>query len=422
MGLLLDRFREEVGENYEDAEDYAVPTEFTLFNYKNGLIVNPSLPDIVLVKEKKKKLDLPSEELKPYFSGGISVGSYNLFIGPSGSGKTTFTAQLAASLVDPYEQSDILERDLEGGLRPSRFRKLSGWSKEKMKSKFSYKNTGIYAETILDELVLIANTKKKLYNELLITTDKYDEMGNQVKFLAPTVYIIDTISLLYPRAVSIDDKSSKNKNTEEPVKKKNKNEILASSKEANNMTEAQRAKALAYLFRRAMGIIKEVNIILLGINHINTKIDVSMFAKKGPDINYLKQDEAIPGGKAPLQYANNLIKLTPGTKMSQDKDFEVAGFINKVELIKSRSNRAGQVFEIPLIQKTGYNNDLSLWLYLKDNNMIAGSGHGYYVKGYEEKKYKNKELIDAFKEDKDFRSIVHKEARKLLLKEIKLNK
>lgn len=335
MGLLLDKFRAEVGESFEDSEDYAFQTEFTLLNYKNGLIISPpSTIDVNKNKigKKKKKIDGPENNkdennLKPFFNGGLSAGSYNLFIGPSGSGKTTFTAQTAASIANLYDQSEIFYRDLEGGLRPSRFRKLSGWSREKTNNKFSYKKSGIYSETVLEELVTIANTKRKHYDELIIRTGKYDEMGHPIEFLVPTIYIIDTISLLYPRAVMIDEKGS------------SKDEELASAKEATNMTEAQRAKALAYLFRKAMGVIKDANIILIGINHINVKIDLNMYAKKGADINYLKQDEAIPGGKAPLQYANNLIKLTPGTKLAEDKDFEAAGFINKVELIKSRSNR-----------------------------------------------------------------------------------
>ena len=58
---------------------------------------------------------------------------------------------------------------------------------------------------------------------------------------------------------------------------------------------AQVAKLNTQIFKRLAQPLKKANVTLLVINHINQSIDINPFAKKAAQINYLSQDESIPG-------------------------------------------------------------------------------------------------------------------------------
>ena len=124
-------------------------------------------------------------------------------------------------------------------------------------------------------------------------------------------------------------------------------------------------------------IIKTYNITIFAINHINTKIEVSAFAKTQAQTMYLKQDESLPGGSAPIYYANTLIKFISSTKYKQEDDgFD--GFMVKAELIKSRSNKAGQSCNLIYNQLTGFDPIMTLYQYAADNDLIDANNWSHF--------------------------------------------
>ncbi|NNV04805.1 DNA recombination/repair protein RecA, partial [Brevibacillus sp. MCWH] len=115
-----------------------------------------------------------------------------------------------------------------------------------------------------------------------------------------------------------------------------------SSSEMEGGTYANRvAKALAQFYKRLTPVIKSSNIIVIAINHINQKIEINPMLKTQPQLLYMKMDESMPGGNAPIYYAHNLIKfVSAGKYKAEDDGFD--GFKVRAELLKSRTNKAGQ--------------------------------------------------------------------------------
>ena len=83
-------------------------------------------------------------------------------------------------------------------------------------------------------------------------------------------------------------------------------------------------------------IIKEFNITIISINHINQKLEMNAFAKTQAQVLYLKQDETLPGGNAPIYYANTLIKhVAVGSSKTKMEEDGWTGFRINAEIIKS---------------------------------------------------------------------------------------
>lgn len=61
-----------------------------------------------------------------------------------------------------------------------------------------------------------------------------------------------------------------------------------------SMSASSIAKTNNAVIKRIPGILKKANITLIIINHITKKIEIG-FTKTQADVNYLKQDETIPG-------------------------------------------------------------------------------------------------------------------------------
>jgi len=159
------------------------------------------------------------------------------------------------------------------------------------------------------------------------------------------------------------------------------------------------AKANTQLFKRIMGSLNDANIVLIVINHITSKIEINAFAKTQADVNYLKQDEQLPGGKAPVFLSNHVIKLITSEKLSPDKDFGIKGFKVIGEFIKSRSATAGISFTSVFDQVNGFDNILSNYLLLKDNKIIKGAGRGFYLPNCEDIKFTQKDFKQKYLEN-----------------------
>ena len=71
-------------------------------------------------------------------------------------------------------------------------------------------------------------------------------------------------------------------------------------------------------------------LILIFINHITQNIAIGVTPPSAA-VNYLKQDEAIAGGKAALYVTDTLLKITTSSKLEPDKLWGIKGFEAKVE-------------------------------------------------------------------------------------------
>ena len=100
-----------------------------------------------------------------------------------------------------------------------------------------------------------------------------------------------------------------------------------------------------------------------------------------------------------MYLSNNIIKFTNSTKLTDDKTFGINGFHSKVQLVKSRTNRAGQELQMIYNQDYGFDRHLTNFQALKDADLIRGSGTWFYLDGLPSVKFQQKQFLQKFYEN-----------------------
>lgn len=383
MSILINRYRNAVSKlkDYrlkdEAVANVGYSTGFLNFDFINGTVVH--------VKSKERELK--------YYSIGIPDGCFVLLIGRSGCGKTTWAVQAAANIVRPFENGAIFHDDIEGGVIESRKFVLTGFSEEQMKTKYIVRNTGISAESTYERIKMIHDLKMEEREKYEYDTGYFDSYGSRIFKLVPTVYLIDSIALLMPEQYTEEDKLS------------------------GQMSATATARMNSQIFKRIIPLIKAANIILIGINHINKKIEINPFAHTASQVSYLDPDETIPGGNTVVYLSNLFIKFKDNSKLKEGEGFGIAGSIVEMKLIKSRNNRAGQSINLVFNQDTGFDPELSLFVMMKDNKRINGAGAYLYIGNRDDMKFAQKNLKTKLREESEFRKIFIEESV-AMLKEI----
>lgn len=258
---LANMFREKVSKMKDyrmksEAEfDIAYSTGFLSFDFMNGTVVH--------VKNEEQNMDFK------YNSVGIPEGTLCTFIGRSGCGKSTLVQQMAANIVRPFPNASVYEDMVEAtGMNDSRREVLSGFSAQELSERYIIRDTGITAENFYERVKMVHDLKLGARADYEYDTGLYDPKGNRIYKLEPTVYILDSLALLMPENYTTEDELS------------------------GNMAATATARVIAGLFRRIVPLLKAANIILFVVNHINQKVQTSIFPTKS-DLSYLKQDETI---------------------------------------------------------------------------------------------------------------------------------
>lgn len=377
---LVDLYRNTVAKSKDyRLKDEAVAnigysTGFLNFDFYNGTVVH--------VKNKEKPIK--------YYSIGIQDGCFVLLIGRSGCGKTTWAVQTAANIVRPFESAAIFHDDIEGGMTEYRKFTLTGFSEEEMRNKYITRNTGVSAESLYERIKTIHDLKISNREEYEYDTGFYDSYGNRIFKLVPTVYLLDSIALLMPEQYTEEEKLS------------------------GQMSATATAKMNSQVFKRLIPLIKAANIILIGINHINKKIEINAFTHTAAQVSYLDQDETLPGGNTVVYLSNLMIKFKDGTKLKEEEGFGIPGAMVDLKFIKSRNNRAGQVCTLVFNQNTGFDAELSLFVMMKEAKMINGAGAYLYIGEHSDMKFSQKGLKDKLRNEPEFRSMFIHEAMIML--------
>lgn len=370
MSFLAQAFRSEMKKTKdpnminESTFPTGYPTTFLPFDYMNGM----------LIKNRVMGSDITYE----HESIGLTDGSINSLIGKAGSAKSSFAASVMVSIVSMFKDSVGIYDDLEGGMSLQRLSNVTGVPVDELASKIIHRNVGISGENFFERVKLhcknkieasISNPDIVMYN-----TGYYDVYGEPVYKLIPTVYVLDSLALLVPQDLTEDEK----------VK--------------GQMAATAAAKLNAQIFKRLAPQLKAANVILLLVNHINEAVNIS-FIPKAAQINYLAQDETVPGGFMSLYLSNNIIKFTASTKLKEEDGMGINGFISKLKLIKSRSNRAGREVELVFNQDKGFDRILSCYHLLKKEKLVKGGGKSFYIEGLEDVKFSQKGFYKKFLEE-----------------------
>ena len=341
------------------------PTGFMPLDYRNGYRV--------YVYDDNDKV------VGQYNNVGIFGGSFNTVIGKSGSAKTTLTVQMAANIarycMDRFRiPCDIHHIDAERASNITRIKNVIQLPIQAMKAIYKLNDRITYIEDIYDYITDICAMKAANRELFYVNSGFRDEFQNEIWMYVPSIIIIDSLPSIATRDGAKLKKSGKKDEDVEVL------EDLQTGTYANRV-----AKAISRFYKQTLPLVKEFNLIVFAINHINKKIEIGGMPTQ-PQTMYLKMDESLPCGFAPIYYAHNIFKIVTRGKLTMEKDF-VDGFVGSIELLKSRSNKAGKSCELIYDQASGFDIVLSLVHYLKSIDMIGGRNPYCYIKGFEDQKF-----------------------------------
>lgn len=375
MGLLADRFRAQMAKTkdprMEEANaDVLYPTGFLPFDFLNGYRVH--------VKSETEDFW--------YNAVGIVDGSSVSFAGRSGSGKTTAAIQMAANIVRPFPEATIFFDDIEGGSNATRRELLTHFTPEEAEQRIIYRNTAVSAENFYKRIASIYEIKMNNRADFEYDTGRLDSRGNKIYKLIPTVYILDSLAMLTPEKLTEEEELS------------------------GQMSTTATAKTNTAVFKRIVPKLKAANIILFTINHINDKIEVNAFTHTKSQVSFLKPGETLPGGKAALYLANNLIRVDDGAKLKESDGLGINGKIVDFEIIKSRTNAAGRSVPMVFDFTNGFDDILSLFMFLKSTGAII-TGATCYLRGHEDMKFRQRDFKNKLFNDPEFAKAFNEVAR-----------
>jgi len=316
---------------------------------------------------------------------GIDGGKMFAIVGNSGVGKSSIALQMAVNIIKEYENGSIIYFDFERSMNLGRIQALTKYTNEEINKNVLLLNQGLSSESLWKLLKALEAQKleKDNYKDIKIDSGKFDDEGNTIWELPPTVIIVDSIATMIPKT-QLDDE-----------------EVTGS------MGAASVAKINNQIFKKCPGILESANITLISINHITQAIDIGVI-KKQAKVNYLKQDESLPGGRSGTYLASYILRLTASSKLEDDKEFFIKGFRVIGEFIKNRSNEAGRKFDMVFSQATGYDNILTNYSNIKKAGFIKGAGRGMYLESLPTKKFTQKKYREMYLTDKEFREAVDK--------------
>lgn len=380
--FLLDALRE-VGEVSKGKNLFE--RNATTISYKTGIpILDYYLGYMVNVYNDNNEI------VDRYASLGITGGSYVTVIGKSSTAKTSAIVGLAANIVRPFENGSIIHFDLEQAMTYSRAQVMAKFKMTELRDKYLIRQennsiTDIKATVI--KLYMEKTSKPELYQ---YDTGRKNEFGEEIIAYVPTVVIIDSIPSL---------SSAVNENDKKDVQK---------LEEVSSQTERMRLTAeIGRFYTEMLPYIRAANIIVFSVNHI--KVNPGMGIVKSPaELLYLKQDEALPGGKSPQYLAHILTKhvaVTSDKFTLEDDGFD--GFGIRIEIIKCRSNQAGQSFEIVYDKVRGVDSLRTSLLFAKENGLLTGNRNNTKFITHPDMKFEMAHVHEYFKEHKEMYKILY---------------
>ena len=364
MGFLSNALKkiDKKGLMNEAAPVIGYPTLLYPFDYRNGYQVNVHDDDGNIIDR--------------WANVGIFSGSFVTITGKTNTAKTALAINMASEICRPFDEAEVHLLDIEGSSNISRVIQLMNYSYDEIKSKLNYHDEFQYIEDVFEFIVEIGNTK--LANKDVFATDskRKNEFGVARSTYAPTVIIVDSLPMLMTR------------------------DLEGIEGMASQMYNARRTIQISQFYKRLRPIMRRANIICIVINHLNFKMETSPFAKTQAQIMYMKQDEAMPGGNAPLYLAQTVIKMVSCGKYTAEKDgFD--GFAIRIDLIKSKTNRAGTSCVLVYDAEYGFDRYRTMYEFMKENGLIEGRNPYLYITGFPDIKFSSKNFREACIENFD---------------------
>lgn len=353
---LMNSFRSIMAKSKDSTKeadfDVLYPSGFLTLDFLNGTMVHVNTPDIQT----------------DYIASGIVDGSSNTFIGRSGCGKSTLCTQIIGNMMKMFPTSVAFIDDIEGSLPQIRKEFLLGLSAEELENRVYMRNTEITTENVYAQIKMIHDEKINNRKEYEYDTGLYDTYGKRIYKLIPTFYFIDSFAMLMP------------------------NDIADADELDQGMGATKIAKTNTQVIKKISQLLKGANIILFTVNHILDAIQMG-FMPAPAQIDGLQTSERLPGGKAALYLANNLIRLDEKTTLKETEGFGINGKVVNLTLIKSRTNATRRAVPMVFNKTEGcFDNVLSVFFYLKSEGAIGGAGKSFFLENAPDIKFSQKEF------------------------------
>ena len=332
-------------------------TGFPVFDYYFGSLINIHDELGNIIKQEPRV--------------GQAAGTFNLIIGNTGSGKSTLAIQIAGNIIRQFKYANVIHFDCENRTDISRCENITKLPASYFCSdgassggeRYMLRTGAVGLDVIQEMIVKTYVAKMRLKKEMMVPSGFKNEFGKDVMIFQPTVIILDSITTVLNETFSPDSNK----------------EASDAEKMRGNTEGARDAKTLKGFFKDIIPLCKEANIIIYGINHINTNMSMNAFIPVAKQQNFLKQDESIPGGKTMLYYPYNIAKLTakPSDDFTEETD-GFAGHIVMIEPIKSSSNQSGNnskgiSFEMVFSFRDGFDSLRTMIWYGKEYGKIEGN-------------------------------------------------
>lgn len=378
--LLLDILREQQGKN-EDFFDSSTmnicyKTGVAELDYRLGYMVNV--------------FSETGEIVEQYPALGVTCGTNVMTIGKSGTAKTSMLLQWAANIVRPFPQGSIVHFDLEQAMTLARAMILTKFGIHDMKHRYLLKQSDTSIEGIKRIIIKIWKEKRDHPEKYMYNTGKKNEFGEDIILYQPTVLLLDSIASMTV-GLNPNDKSDYKK-----------------IEEVTSQTDRMRTTGeISRFYTDLLPILKEVNIIPMSVNHI--KVNPQMGIVKSPsELLYLKQDESLPGGKTPPYLAHILLKsVAIGSEKFNAEEHGFDGFGLWLEIIKARSNQAGQKVHLIYDKVRGIDPVRSNIAFAKDMGLIGGNKNRTYFINNPDYKFEMATVNDYFRENREMYKIMY---------------
>lgn len=318
-----------------------------------------------------------------YPSLGITAGSYVLFVGKPSTSKTATAVKIASNIVRKFDNGTIIHFDLEQAMNYSRIQALTKLSMRDMKDgKYILRQEKTTLEDMKATIMRLYQEKVNNPDKYLYKTGKLNEFGEEIELYEPSVVILDSIASI---TMSLEGGDAK---------------TLDKLEEIATQTDRMRLTGeIGRFFNEILPYMREANITMIAINQIKTNPGMGI-VKSPAEILYLKQDEALPGGKTPQFLAHILIKFVAvGSDKYDDDDDGFSGFKVRLEIIKSRVSAAGKFVNLIYDKNSGVDMVRSTVDFAKDIGLVSGNKNGYYFITDKDEKFTLKNMPGDFRDN-----------------------
>jgi hypothetical protein len=327
-----------------------------------------------------------NHESKEYeLFSGMPMGKLILKIGYTGAGKTTLSVQEGMALVEPYESGTVFHFDLENAWSKERTADITGLPMDVVDKKYK-RFDPVPLETIYAFVKKVINAKQEMMkdpnSEIWV-----EDVRTGERVPTPTVIIVDTVAALQSEQVMNE--------------KEEMGSLLFES--------GAQAKANNAFAQRLAGTIGDPNITIYAVNHIRVDPGPSGGPPKAKRIQYLNQDETVPGGTGFPQYADYFLKMVPSKSLTNERDegFKIPGKIVRCTIVKSRLSYDGRQFEL-VMTDNGFSNAWSNLHFLKGVKAVSGAGAHLFIEapdGRTTQKFAQAQWENLYEGDEAFREI-----------------